>query len=99
MAATQGRGVAQLPRWKLNFFYVECFFSSLLGPFSPCGRPFISFFGDHFLHCGGGGEWSIFYVEIYLDLSQITKISAGVHAFAARVLVVPNILEYIDLDM
>ena len=39
----------------------------------------------------GGGFFS-FYVKIYLDMSPLTKISAGVHASAAKV--VPNILEH-----
>ena len=62
--------------WKSPKNYVWCFFL-LHGVFSPCGG-------------GGGGFFSI-YVKIYLDMSPLTKISAGVHASAAKV--VPNILE------
>ena len=40
----------------------------------------------------GGGGFFFFYFEIYLDMSPLTKISAGVHASAAKV--VPNILEH-----
>ena len=40
----------------------------------------------------GGGAF-VFYVEIYLDLSPLAKISASVNAFVAWV--GPNILEHI----
>ena len=65
---------------------MECLFSPFGESFSPTG-------GEG----GGGGgvgvDFFSFYVEIYLDLSPLTKISAFVYAFAARV--VPNILEHI----
>ena len=62
-------------------------FSSLLGPFLHV-KGLLSPFWGHFLYGGGGGLFS-FYVEIYLDLFPLTKISAFVYAFAARI--VPNI--------
>ena len=63
-------------------------FSFLLGPFLLVKGPFSPFWGLFSL--GGGGLCFTFY--IYLDLSPLAKISAGVHASAAKV--VPNILEH-----
>ena len=65
-------------------------FPSLLGPFLHVEGLFSSFRG-HFLQ--GGWRLFSFYVEIYLHLPPLTKISAFVYAFTARV--VPNILEHI----
>ena len=66
----------------LKKIHVLCFFSSLRGPFSPCGRPFLLPFSSIILYGGGGGAF-VSYVEIYLDLSPLAKISAGINAFVA----------------
>ena len=79
-----------LLHWKSPKIYVWCFFL-LTGVFSPRERPF-PFWGLFSLGGGGGGGFFFFYFEIYLDMSPLTKISAGVHASAAKV--VPNILEH-----
>ena len=75
-----------LPSLKKKFMYGA--FSSLLGPFHHV-KGLFPLFGVIFSMEGGGGLFS-FYVEIYLDLSPLTKISAFVYAFAARI--VPKIL-------
>ena len=74
------------PPFKIPKNLCVVLFSFLLGPFLLVKGPFSPFWGLFSL----GGV--MFYVEIYLDLSPLTKISAGVHASAAKV--VPNILEH-----
>ena len=74
-----------------KIFHVGCFFPPYWDFFLYVEGLF-SLFEGHF-SIGGWGGGGFFYVEIYLDLSLLAKISAGVHAFAARV--VPNILEHI----
>ena len=84
-----GARVGGCPARKNNF----SIFPLLGGPFSPCGEPFFFFwraglcspFGGSFSPFRGGGLFSLC-GEIF-KLVSTYKISAGVHALAAKIVI------------